>query len=213
MEIIFWGLAFLGVIVLIQLLRPKNLDQPIGTWSDDELARRLVSYERLRTEAGAHAISGNLDSITKCAEAGGKVKEINDEIARRRSLQVATSYKRNTVTKNGELVDIATLAKADAGDANSQFLAGSAYMSGAHGLPQDAIKAIEYLRKAAGSEHPYAAFVLGCAYADGIGVTQNLDYARNWAKKAQSLGVTKATDLLLAIRAKTDGQTTATNDR
>lgn len=213
MEIIFGCLAIIGVIVIFQLLRPKNLDQPVSSWSDDELARRLVNYERIWSMAVTQAVSGNLDSMTKHSEAGSKAKEIRDEIARRRSSQVANGYQRSSVTKSGENIDVGTIAKADAGDTNSQFLVGSAYLRGANGLPQDAKKAIEYLRKAAAVEHPHAAFLLSCAYADGIGVTQNLDYARNWANKAQSLGVTNAADLLLAIRAKTDGQTYATNDR
>lgn len=145
--------------------------------------------------------------MTKHTVAGNKAKEIREEIARRQSLQRAKGYQRSSVTNSGEPIDAGTIAKADGGDTNSQFLVGSAYLSGANGLPQDGGKAIEYLRKAAFVEHPHAAFALGCAYADGIGVTQNLDYARNWASKAQSLGVISAADLLLAIRVKKDGQT------
>jgi len=206
MEIIIGLLVIGGVVVLFQLLRPNNFDQPVSTWSDDELARRLVNYERIWSTAVTQAVSGNIDAMTKHTEAGNKAKEIRDEIARRRSMQVADGYQRSTVTKSGEKIDVATIAKADAGDANCQFLVGAAYLSGANGLSQETKLAIEYLRKAAAAEHPHAAFALGCAYADGIGVNQNLDYARNWATKAQSLGLAKAADLLLAIRAKSEGQ-------
>lgn len=213
MEIIFGCLIIIGVIVFFQLLRTKNFDQPVSSWSDDELARRLVNYERISSIAASQAVSGNLDSMTKHTEAGNKAKEIRDEIARRRSSQLEKGYQRSSVTKKGEIIDVGTIAKADAGDTNSQFLVGSAYLSGANGLPQDAKKAIEYLRKAADVEHPHAAFALGCVYADGIGVTQNLDYARNWASKAQSLGVIRAADLLLAICAKKVDQPYAPTDR
>ena len=32
----------IGVMVFYQLLRPKNFDQPVSRWSDDELVRRLL---------------------------------------------------------------------------------------------------------------------------------------------------------------------------
>ncbi len=127
MEIIFGSLIIIGVIVFFQLLRHKNFDQPVSGWSDDELARRLVNYERIWSIAVTQAVSGNIDSMTKHADAGNKAKEIRDEIARRRSLQTSSESQRSAVTTSGEPIDVKTIVKAHAGDTNSQFLAGSVY--------------------------------------------------------------------------------------
>jgi len=145
MEIIFGCLAIIGVIVLFQLLRPKNFDQPVSSWSDDELARRLVNYERIWSTAVKQAVSGNLDSITKHSEAGSKVKEISDEIASRRSLQVANGSQRSSVTGSGTNIDAGSTAKAYAGegDDNSYSLAESANLTGANGPHQDTKKAVQ----------------------------------------------------------------------
>lgn len=46
MEIIFGFLIIIGAIVFFQLLRTNNFDQPVSSWSDDELARRLPPLKK-----------------------------------------------------------------------------------------------------------------------------------------------------------------------
>ncbi len=88
MEIILGFIIIIGAIVF-QLLRPKNFDHPVSRWSDDELARRLVNYERIWSNAVTQAVSGIIDSMTKHTEAGNKAKEIREEIQHRWSSQQA----------------------------------------------------------------------------------------------------------------------------
>lgn len=76
-----------GVVVVWLYLRLRNgdekLNNPVSSWTDEELMRRLPRYVKLRTAAGNLAVGGNLDAINRCAEAGKKVKEIEEEIKKR----------------------------------------------------------------------------------------------------------------------------------
>lgn len=154
MEIILGCLIIIGVIVFLQLLRPKNFDQPVKNWSDDELARRLMNYERIWSIAVTQAVSGNIDSMTKHIEAGNKAKEIRDEIARRQSLQTLKDDQRSSVTTSGEPIDVVTIAKAHAGDTNSQFLIEATCRSGTNGLLKGTEKAVKVPSKVSNQNTP-----------------------------------------------------------
>ena len=198
MEIII-GIAV--VVILIFVFGQMSLDKPLKSWSDEELVRRLPKYENLlstQMQAGAWG---------KTTETKSKIDEIRSEIvARQQAFQTkqAEPLKQESLFggKEDGVITEKAIAAADAGDVELQVLVGTAYLSGANGLPQDPRKAGAYLLKAAGSGHPFASFVVAGLYADGIGLPQDLDSARLWAVKAKSLGAPDADQMLAAIDAK-----------
>lgn len=120
MEILFLFLVFVIGAIVFQLIRPKNFDQPVSSWSNEELARRLVNYERIWSIAVKQALSGNIESINEHSHAGHKAKEIREEIERRRSPQVATESQRSPVTENGDNIEAEPTSKPDVADTNSK---------------------------------------------------------------------------------------------
>lgn len=198
MEIVI-GIAV--VVVLIFVFGQMSLDKPVKSWSDEELVRRLPKYENLlstQIQAGAW---------DKTTETKSKIDEIRSEIvARQRAFQEkqAEPLKQESLfgSKEDGVITEKAIAAADAGDVDLQVLIGTAYLSGANGLPQDPRKAGVYLLKAARSGHPFASFVVAGLYADGLGFPQDFDSARLWAVKAKSLGAPNADQMLAAIDAK-----------
>lgn len=197
-------LLVVGVIavILISVAGQKKLDHPASTWTDDELARRLPKYQNVllaQSQAG---------EWQKAAATKTKIDEIREEIIKRqKTFEAAQSQplKRESLFSESpteETITEKAFSAADAGDVDVQVLVGSAYLSGANGLPQDAHKAAHYLLKAAESGHGFAAFVISGLYAEGLGVTQNFGSARKWALKAKSLGIANADQMLTAIDAK-----------
>jgi TPR repeat protein len=195
-------LAGVILVVVISVAGQKKLDQPASTWSDEELARRLPKYQSVllaQSQAG---------EWQKAAATKAKMDEIREEIVKRQKAFEAAQaqpLKRESLFSDGPAEEVVTekaLAAADAGDTDVQVFVGSAYLSGANGLPQDARKAAHYLLKAAESGHGFAAFVVSGLYAEGLGVTQNLDSARKWALNAKASGIANADQMLAAIDAK-----------
>jgi len=91
----------------------------------------------------------------------------------------------------GRGIDPALLAKANAGDANSQLLIGVAYVNG-DGTAQDYAQAATWFRKAASQGDAAAQTILGELYAQGHGVAQDNTQAANWYRKAAEQGNTEA---------------------
>ena len=77
--------------------------------------------------------------------------------------------------------------KAESGDAESQFLLGSAYDKG-EGVKRDFGRAVEWYSKAAGQGNVDAQFNLGVSYEQGQGVDRDLKIAVKWYHKAADQG-------------------------
>ena len=82
--------------------------------------------------------------------------------------------------------------KANAGDAEAQWLLGLLYANGQGGVPQDYAQGVAWYRKAAEQGYAAAQSHLGFAYANGQGVPQ--DYAQSvaWYRKAAEQGYSEA---------------------
>ena len=84
--------------------------------------------------------------------------------------------------------DVAVLrVKANAGDADAQWLLGLAYADG-QGVPQDYAQAAAWYRKAADQGLADAQTNLGVAYYKGEGVPQDFVQAAAWYRKAADQG-------------------------
>jgi len=74
-------------------------------------------------------------------------------------------------------------AKAEAGDADSEYQLGFRYCNG-EGVPKDFSKAVKWLRKAAKQSNVQAETALGYCYATGQGVAKDNAEAVTWYRKA-----------------------------
>ncbi len=88
-------------------------------------------------------------------------------------------------------IDPALLAKANAGDANSQWLVGEAYVTG-DGVRRDYTLAALWFRKAAEQGNSAAQAMLGLFYYGGFGVPKDFRQAANWYRKAAEQGIPMA---------------------
>ena len=77
--------------------------------------------------------------------------------------------------------------KANAGDAEAQWLLGNAYISG-QGVPKDYTQAAAWFRKAAEQGDAAAQSLLGALYHDGQGVPQDDAQGISWIRKATDQG-------------------------
>jgi len=75
-------------------------------------------------------------------------------------------------------------AKAEKGDAHSQYELGRAFDFGNRGVTQDAVEAVKWYWKAAAQNHAEAQCDLGICYANGRGVAQDEAEAVKWFRKA-----------------------------
>jgi hypothetical protein len=78
-------------------------------------------------------------------------------------------------------------AKAEKGDAGSQYNLGLAYLNG-HGIPKDIAEAVKWWRKAAEHGNAGSQHALGFAYANGHGVPKDEAEAVKWWRKAAEQG-------------------------
>ncbi|HWN93840.1 MAG TPA: tetratricopeptide repeat protein [Methylomirabilota bacterium] len=85
--------------------------------------------------------------------------------------------------------------KAEAGDAESQFVLGGLYDRG-RGVPGDKKEAARWFRAAAEKGHPDAQNNLGSFYQFGEGVPQDCKVAREWYEKAVAGGSADALNSL-----------------
>lgn len=82
-------------------------------------------------------------------------------------------------------------AKAEKGDAQSQYALGSAFDFGLL-VPKDHAEAVRWYRKAAEQNHPEAQYWLGVCYATGQGVAKDEDEAVKWYRRAAEQGYAAA---------------------
>jgi TPR repeat protein len=88
-------------------------------------------------------------------------------------------------------IDDGVMAKANAGDAQSQWLVGKAYDEGIS-VPLDYSQAAVWYRKAADNGLASAQLSLGVLYENGHGVEQDLVEGAKWIRKAADQGNTVA---------------------
>jgi uncharacterized protein len=74
-------------------------------------------------------------------------------------------------------------AKAEAGDANSEYILGLCYDEG-KGVAKDQVEAAKWYRKAAEQNHAKAQYNLGVRYDEGKGVEKDQVEAVKWFRKA-----------------------------
>jgi TPR repeat protein len=84
-------------------------------------------------------------------------------------------------------IDPSLLAKAQAGDANAEFLVGHAYARG-EGVSQDHTQAAIWYRRAAEQGYALAQSYLCAEYVDGVGVPHDFAQAAFWCRKAADQG-------------------------
>jgi len=82
-------------------------------------------------------------------------------------------------------------AKAETGDAKSQFVFGAAYSLGKFGLATNRVEAVKWFRKAAGQNHPAAQYNLAVGYERGDGVAKYEVEAYKWDLLAAAQGDSK----------------------
>ena len=82
-------------------------------------------------------------------------------------------------------------ARAEAGDAEAQFILADMYGTGL-GVPQDAAAAVAWYRRAAEQGHARAQYNLGVMHAEGLGVPQDAAAAVAWYRRAAELGDARA---------------------
>ena len=75
-------------------------------------------------------------------------------------------------------------AKAEKGDAQSQYELGCAFSLGSLGVAKDEVEAVKWFRKAAEQNHAQAQCDLGVCYANGQGVAKDEVEAVKWYRKA-----------------------------
>jgi TPR repeat protein len=90
-------------------------------------------------------------------------------------------------------------ARAEIGDAQSQFELGAAFHFGTQGVAKDYAEAVKWYRKAAEQNYARAQFNLGVSYAKGEGVAKNYVEGYKWvvlaAAQGDELGKTAVTIL------------------
>src|SRR6266545_1227698 len=83
-------------------------------------------------------------------------------------------------------------AKAETGDAQSQYELGAAFFFGNFGVAKDEVEALKWWRKAADQNHATAQHILGLCYAKGEGVAKDDVEAVKWFRKAAEQNDAKA---------------------
>jgi TPR repeat protein len=100
-----------------------------------------------------------------------------------------------TVSAQSKGIDPALLAKAEAGDAKTQYMLGKMYYNG-HGVRRDYAQAAVWFRKASEQGDPDSQYMLGGLYHYGRGVPQDDTQAVAWFKKAAEQGYVDAESFL-----------------
>jgi TPR repeat protein len=84
------------------------------------------------------------------------------------------------------------LAKAEKGEAQSQFETGAAFFSGEFSLATNYVEAVKWFRKAAERNLALAQYRLGNCYHEGLGVATNYMEAVKWFRKAAKQNLPRA---------------------
>ncbi|MEX8503793.1 MAG: tetratricopeptide repeat protein [Leptothrix ochracea] len=196
MEIVI-GIIILAIIIFV--VGGIDNDRPVSKWSDEKLARMR---DKLQRAASLNFDAGNMNAYKKHAD---KKKEVDDEVVKRERAyhkKQASEFKSHSILPEDMVVIDKAMQAANSGDAEAQALVGTAYLSGANGLPQDLTKAGKYLLMAAAQGNAYSSFVVAGLYIEGMGLPQDRDKARAWAFKAKNLGYPDADAMIKAIDAK-----------
>jgi TPR repeat protein len=82
--------------------------------------------------------------------------------------------------------------EAENGDSGAEMLYGLAYYEGRYGLKMDYSAAVKWLKLSAADDNYYAQLILGNCYAEGKGVTQNMEQAVSWWQRSAEGGNAKA---------------------
>ena len=83
-------------------------------------------------------------------------------------------------------------AKAENGDAQSQFELGKAFYFGKLGLDTNQVEGVKWYRKAAEQNFAQAQYGLGFCYGEGKGVTKDYAEAVKWFRKAAEQNIAEA---------------------
>lgn len=94
----------------------------------------------------------------------------------------------------------ALIRAAERGDAKAQYLYGLRFTEG-DGVPQDDVKAAEWIEKAATQGLPIAQYRMGVLFERGKGVSRDLGVAMEWYERAARAGNRKAMHNLAVIYA------------
>ena len=95
-------------------------------------------------------------------------------------------------------------ARAEAGDAEAQFILGGIYVTGV-GMPQDAAEAVAWYRRAAEQGDARAQYNLGGMYAEGLGVPPDAVEAHMWLTIAASRSTGAEREPIVTARAAVAG--------
>ena len=82
--------------------------------------------------------------------------------------------------------------KAEQGDPLIEYMLGTVYFHGLHGVLKNDTEAVKWFRKAADQGILQAQYDLGVMYANGDGVPENDAEAVNWYRKAADSGLVEA---------------------
>src|SRR6266542_4200866 len=96
-------------------------------------------------------------------------------------------------------------AKAETGDAQSQYELGAAFFFGNFGVAKDEVEALKWWRKAADQNHATAQHILGLCYDMGRGVVKDEMEAVKWYRKAAQQSYAMAQYILGLCYAKGEG--------
>lgn len=101
-------------------------------------------------------------------------------------------------------------AKANSGDAYSQYLMGWSYANGANGAKFSYSDAMPWFKQASENGYAAASYFLGWMYYYGKGVTKNDAEALKWFTKSEQQGMSEAHDMAIASRAGSKYSSTST---
>ena len=112
-------------------------------------------------------------------------------------ISIGLLYKEgNGVNKNYGVARQWFKKAADKNDVKGLFHLGMSYMIDEFGNIDDPEQGLVWIRKAAALNYPIALYILGLAYRDGLGMDQDLYKAKDFLRKASSLGYEPARKVL-----------------
>ena len=140
-----------------------------------------VDYEAIDTAAAIDACKAALDA---------NANSVGDRVWLGRAYAAAGQYQ--------DAVPLLQVGL-DAGNVLAQVTYAHLLLDG-KGMDADVPGAVKLYQAAAEQEFPLAQYALGAVYANGIGVTVDLDVARKWYGKALDNGIEEAGTQLAALQ-------------
>ena len=157
-------LCVVGAALLAAQLRTSVLQPP--------------EIDRLRLRAGGANDRGALAQLVKAARGG------NRDAQRASASVLLARMDQNSVALGLQFAKTA----AERGDPAAQYLLARTLFDGNRNLPADRVLARAWLQKAAGQDHPQAAYLLGLIYKNGYGIGANQTAATAWFARAAAHG-------------------------